>query len=542
MSEKVASNHSERGSQPITPSFIKKARKHVENLQTTLFRAFNENWKLRKINRIRLLLKNSYYHKLLSIYKVTRLNNGKKTAGIDKVKIKIETSSQLGQLTDKLTKALNRNKWKPKPNRRIDIPKPDGTTRPLGIPTQFDRIVQMVLTTILEVEVEYLISTNELNSFGFRRKMSTAEAINNLKAYARIGKHGMVIEADISKCFDKIAHSYVLELLNGNIIQGHIEKLLKAGHWDENSQQVVTTDVGTPQGGIISPAISNLVLRSVLDKPFANRTRTKNTTRETLTTYADDLVITFSPDSRIPKDSKKLEEWKETTSNQTMTWLKGQLEIAGLELKPSKTKTITDDTPFNFLGYEIQRGKGIRMSTDKVKAFREKIKDRLKRGRSAERVVREINPTLRGFYNYAAKFSSGKMWQQLGKIDFNISRRCFKLYGKYDIGQIKFTDVPKTTKYISPKKGATWLQDKEYWDKRDMVNLSPRKRKIFKQQKGICPLCKRKMDVDEKLETHHVKPKALGGKDKNSNVILVHKYCHDDLHQDHSLEELMMLG
>lgn len=509
----------------FTPSLIKRARKHVEYLQTTLFRAFKENWKLRAINRIRLLLKNSYYNKLLSIYKVTRLNNGKKTAGIDKVKIKINNRGQLSQLTDSLTKALNRNKWKPKPNRRIDIPKPDGTTRPLGIPTQFDRIVQMVLTTILEVEVEYLINDNKLNSFGFRRKRSTADAVNNLTAYAYRGKWAIIIEADISKCFDKIAHSYVLQLLSGNIIQEHIGKLLKAGHWDEGSQSVITTNEGTPQGGIISPAISNLVLRTILDKPFKTMKFGNNIYGNTLTTYADDLVISIIP-ANVTKDSKKYEEWMESTSSNLMNWLKGQLEIAGLELKPSKTKTITDDTPFTFLGYEIARGKGIQMNPDKVKAFRKKIKDKLKRGRNSKRVVKEINPILRGFYNYAAKFSSGKIWKQLGKIDFDISKRCHKLYGKYDIGPVKFTEVPKTVKYIAPYKGATWLDDKEYWDKRDLINLSPRKRALFKKQKGICPLCKRLMDADEELETHHVKPKALGGKDKNSNVILVHAQCH----------------
>lgn len=534
MSKRIVRAYEGYKKQQFTPSLIKRARKHVEYLQTTLFRAFKENWKLRALNRIRLLLKNSYFNKLLSIYKVTRLNNGKKTAGIDRVKIQIENDGQLSQLTDKLAKALNRNKWKPKPNRRIDIPKPDGTTRPLGIPTQFDRIVQMVLTTILEVEVEFLINDNELNSFGFRRKMSTADAINNLVPYAHKGKWGIMIEADISKCFDKIAHKYVLELLEGNIIQDHVEKLLNAGHWDEGKETVITTNEGTPQGGIISPAISNLVLRTILDKPFKDTKFGVNIENQTLTTYADDLVITLSPQTRVTKDSKKLEDWKESTSKTTMNWLKCQLEIAGLELKPSKTKTIKDNTPFTFLGYEIARGKGIRMNPDKVKALRKKIKDQLKRGRNEKRVVKEINPILRGFYNYAAKFSSGKMWNQLSQIDFDIGNRCHKLYGKYDIGQVKFTDVPKTTKYIAPYKGATWLDDKEYWDKRDMLNLSPRKRTLFKKQKGICPFCKRIMDADEELDTHHIKPKTLSGKDKNSNVILVHTLCHQ-IHHDETI-------
>jgi RNA-directed DNA polymerase len=520
----------------FTPSQVTKARKPVEYLQKTLFRALKEHWKLRVINRFRLLLKNSYYNKILSIYKVTRLNNGKKTAGIDGIKIKIKSQSQLNDLTRRLFADVNRDQWKPKPNRRIEIPKPDGTTRPLGIPTQRDRIVQGILTTILETEVEELINTNKLGSYGFRRKMSTAEAINCIASYAHHGKHAIVIEADITKCFDQISHSHIEELLSQNQpIQGAIANLLKAGHWDELESRTITSDVGTPQGGIISPAISNLVLRSILDKPW-KEFKIKNTTTKSLTTYADDLVIALSPQSTITKDPIKLQNWTEETTKSVMQWLETQLETAGLKTKPAKTRVITDDTPFNFLGYEIQRGKGIRIDPDKVKRLRNKLKESLKRGRSEKRVVKEINPILRGFYNYAAKFSSGKMWRQMGRIDLDISARLFKLYQKYDIGQVKFTDVPKTTKYMSVPKGATWLDNQDYWDKRDLTFLSPRKRALYKKQQGKCALCHRQMQCDENLETHHILPKGKGGKDKNTNVMLVHLHCHQIHHESGELQ------
>ena len=154
----------------FTHCLLRKARKPVDYLQKTLYRAVNEKWKLRDIHRYSRLLINSYYNKIIAIDKITHLNMGKKTAGIDGIKIKITSSQQLQSLIRKLEFALNRNKWKPSPNRRIDIPKPDGTTRPLGIPTQFDRIVQYVLNSILEIDVEHLIHSNKLNSFGFRRK------------------------------------------------------------------------------------------------------------------------------------------------------------------------------------------------------------------------------------------------------------------------------------------------------------------------------------------------------------------------------------
>lgn len=518
----------------FTPSLLRTARKHVDYLQKTLYRAVNEKWKLRDIHRYSRLLLNSYYNKILAIYKVTRLNGGKKTAGIDGIKIKIKSGQQLQSLTRKLEFALNRNKWKPSPNRRIDIPKPDGTTRPLGIPTQFDRIVQHVLNSILEIDVEHLIHSHKLSSFGFRKKFSTADAINNLAVYAHKGKQGIVIEADISKCFDHIAHTYIMDLCKKKIYATGIKRLLKAGHWDIETSTVITEDMGTPQGGVISPTISNLVLRTALDKGFTE-TKPVNTIKCNLTTYADDLIISISPQGRTTKDTKKYQEWVNNTSEKLMTELNKRLAIAGLELKPSKTRVITDDSPFNFLGYEIQRGKGIRMAKDKVARLRSKLKDTMKRGRNVKRVLKELNPILRGFYNYAAKFSSGKMWKQMGKIDWEVSTRIFKLFKTYDIGQVKYTDIPKTVKYMSPPKGATWLMNQEFWDARELKNMPLRKRKLYKVQQGICPYCHGKMFPDQVLETHHLKQTAKGGKDTNDNVVLIHHLCHSLNHSENQL-------
>jgi len=242
------------------------------------------------------------------------------------------------------------------------------------------------------------------------------------------------------------------------------------------------------------------------------------------------LVIVITPSN---SDRINLNQWQSEVSQNVLNWLKPQLSIAGLELKESKTRVITDNTPFDFLGYEIQRGKGIRLKQGMVKKLRASIKSKLRRGRGQHRVLKEINPILRGVYNYAAKFSSGKMWKQLGKVDFDISERLHKLYKTYDIGQIKYKDVPKTIKYISVKKGATWLVNKEYWDKRNLTMLSPRKKALYKKQNGICPHCQRKftLTAEEVLETHHLKAKGKGGKDTNQNVGLYHAQCHKEIHQ-----------
>jgi RNA-directed DNA polymerase len=271
---------------------LTEAYKHVESLQKPLFRAISE-CRLRKPIRFGMLMKNSYFNKLLSLWKVAHLNSGKKTAGIDKVKIKLTDPWQISKIMDNLGRDLNHEKWKPKPVRRVMIPKPDGTERPLGIPTQHDRVVQGILNSVLEITVEHEIYRYKLGSYGFRKYHSTAAAVNNLSVYARQGKHAIVIEADISKCFDKITHEIINKLMARKVIAKDVEKLLKAGHINIEGQ-LMTSNEGTPQGGVISPTISNLVIREILDKPLALTSKKHfgtNIDAINLTTYADDLVI-----------------------------------------------------------------------------------------------------------------------------------------------------------------------------------------------------------------------------------------------------------
>ncbi len=519
-----------RGTVAFSSSLIKQATKHVESLQKRLFTAITEG-KLRKQIRYAALLKKSWYNKILALWKVAHRNTGKKTAGVDGHKIKLTDPCEISKVMDNLTRDMRDGKWQPQPARRVMIPKPDGTERPLGIPTQYDRVVQYILNSILEVTVEHQINCHKCGSYGFRKYHSSADAINHLAVYALQGKHAIAIEADLAKCFDKINHQYILELIKDiPAIRNEVERLLKAGY--RHHEEKHETTEGTPQGGVISPTLSNLVLRKVLDIPMANTPKGyfgKNLKGITLTTYADDLVIVITPNHT---EKINLGQWQSEVSQKVLNWLKPQLSIAGLELKKSKTRVIMDETPFDFLGYEIQKGKGIRLKKGMVKKLRENVKSKLRRGRGQRRVLKEINPILRGVYNYAAKFSSRKMWKPLGKVDFDISKRLHKLYKTYDIGQIKYTAVPKTTKYIAVKQGATWLIDKEYWDQRNLNGLSPRKKALYQTQKGICTHCGHRftLKASEILETHHLKAKGEGGKDTNKNVGLYHTQCHKEIH------------
>jgi RNA-directed DNA polymerase len=353
------------GTVAFSSGLIKRATKHVESLQKRLFQAIAEG-KLRKQIRYGVLLKKSFFNKILALWKVAQINTGKKTAGIDGKKIKLSDARSISKIMDKLTGDLRDGKWTPMPARRVMILKPDGTERPLGIPTQYDRVVQYILNSVLEVTTEPQIFSHKCGSHGFRKYHSSADAVSNLSSHAHPGKHAIVIEADISKCFDKINHQYILELVKDiPAIRNEVERLLKAGYM-HNECRYETTE-GTPQGGVIRPTLSNLVWRNVLELPMAKTPKGylgKYIHSITLTTDADDLVTTIVPNK---PDMINLNQWQSEVSQNVLNWLKPQLTLAGLELKESKTRVITDDTPFDFLGYEIQRGKGIRLKADSSK-------------------------------------------------------------------------------------------------------------------------------------------------------------------------------
>jgi len=192
---------------------------------------------------------------LLALWKVAQINAGKKTAGIDGMKIKLSDPRLISKIMDKLTGDLKDGKWQPMPANRVMIPKPDGTQRPLGIPTQDDRVVQKILNSVLEVTIEHQIFSHKCGSYGFRKHHSSADAISNLKPYAHRGKHAIVVEADLSKCFDKINHQYIMGLVKDiPAIKDEIDRLLKAGYMHHECRYETTE--GTPQGGVISPTLS----------------------------------------------------------------------------------------------------------------------------------------------------------------------------------------------------------------------------------------------------------------------------------------------
>lgn len=261
-----------------------KLERRVYKLQKRIYKASSRG-DVKAVRRLQKTLMKSWSGKCLAVRRVTQDNQGKKTAGVDGVKL----------LTPKQRVALVANLKlgsKVQPTRRIWIPKPGkDEKRPLGIPTIHDRALQTLVKQAIEPEWE---AKFEPNSFGFRPGRSCHDAIEAIYLSIR-QKSKFVLDADIAKCFDKINHSALLKKLNTSpTTRRQIRAWLKSGVVD--NQQFQETLEGTPQGGVISPLLANIALHGMEEriKRFAQTLpggKRENARNISLIRYADDFVI-----------------------------------------------------------------------------------------------------------------------------------------------------------------------------------------------------------------------------------------------------------
>ncbi len=533
----------------------------VFKLQKRIYRASNRG-DMSVVHRLQRLLLKSHGAALLAVRRVTQDNRGKHTAGVDGLASLDEKERLL------LAERLRRDPYdtRVQPLRRVWIPKPGKVEkRPLGIPTMRDRARQALVKLALEPEWE---AKFEPNSYGFRPGRSCHDAIEAIYRQVRLVPK-WVLDADIAGCFDRINHEALTKKL-GTFpkLRRVIRAWLKAGVLDDG--KVFPTSEGTPQGGVISPLLANIALHGLeaaVENAFPRTAYVQSEGRyvpwrPTLIRYADDFVVLHRDREAIEHAKKVVAEW---------------LANMGLEMKPSKTRIVhtldvhDGQVGFDFLGFHVRqypRGRSscIRIpKTGKPTGFTPSIRPskasqkrllqnvgeiiRSNRAVSQVRLIRLLNPVIRGWGNYFSKVVSKDVFQRLDALIFeqlkawayhrhpNKGRRWIMAkywsfrtdawaFGIRDrIQLINLPSIP-IRRHVCLRKGKSpYDGDWMYWSQRlGQYPDVPKSVAIrLRLQRGICSSCGLTFNPDDEMKIMH-----LNGDRRNfnrDNMALVHQRC-----------------
>jgi RNA-directed DNA polymerase len=525
---------------------------HVRRLQARIVKAVRQG-RWNKVRALVYLLTHSFSGRAAAILRVTT-NPGASTPGVD------SDCWDTPELKAAAFGKLRRHGYQAQPLRRVYIPKNSDPTkkRPLGIPTVTDRVMQalylLALDPIAETQADH-------HSYGFRTGRSCADALEQCHIVLS-NRHcaTYVFEGDIKSCFDRISHTW----LESHVLmdKGLLRQWLKSGFLDQGF--FFATTEGTPQGGILSPALANRTLdglEALLHERFGATCRQRARNKVHLVRYADDFIITGTS--------------KELLRDEVRPLVAHFLKERGLELSHEKTSITPVEEGFDFLGQHIRRyGRKVLLKPARknVQAFLAKVDKVLGHDSghlSAGELILRLNPLVRGwalYHRHAASTRTfarvdqlihGKLWRWARRRHRHKSAAWLRAKyfssagaGRKFHGLVQGNDggVHPVTLFRASSLGIrrhvkirsaanpydpSW---ELYFEERLATQMASSlvgrgtARYLWLEQEGKCPVCGQVLTLAEGWQVHHLRWRAHGGTDLIDNLVLLHSHCHQQVH------------